>query len=231
MGKSRPCSSWVLSTLKVTVLGLLAVKTISTSSEEPHVITALRGDTVMIHCPYSSNDADSISGSSGAPLLLCSSQDFYPEAIEQVWLCDGQPLNATPTQRDSAVNPDGSFTLNSTLSLPSEHSEGVLYSCWVNHSALSLPITVNYTAPPDGDNGGLVKGITIAMGGAVIFVLLVITIALIIFIQCTDFKKVLHSAPVGAAHTPAHITEVYSTLGNHRPVQCRTIQPNITPLY
>uniref|UniRef100_A0A3B3RDD4 Ig-like domain-containing protein n=1 Tax=Paramormyrops kingsleyae TaxID=1676925 RepID=A0A3B3RDD4_9TELE len=104
-------------------------------------IKANKGQKIPLH----SRPTVSVSwvdGPSGDSALLCSVQDFYPESIEQVWLRDGLPLNVTPDRR-STVNPDGSYTLDSYLSLTAAHAEDVLCSCWVNHSSLDLPL--NYT--------------------------------------------------------------------------------------
>ena len=81
---------------------------------------------------------------SGHSSLLCSSQGFYPKAIEQVWLCENQPLNITLSDRKTEVNPDVSFTLHSYLPLSAEPSQPERYSCWVNHSALHQPVTVHH---------------------------------------------------------------------------------------
>ncbi|CAB1316666.1 unnamed protein product [Coregonus sp. 'balchen'] len=105
---------------------------------------------------YSSPPAVSVSdvkeSSGGLPMLLCSSQGFYPETIEQVWFRDGQLLNTTLSDTQQEVNPDGSFTLHSYLPLSSGPSQTGLYLCLVNHSALSQPITVNHTVMSNGES-------------------------------------------------------------------------------
>ncbi|XP_061106244.1 uncharacterized protein LOC133133948 isoform X2 [Conger conger] len=83
-----------------------------------------------------------VEGSSGPPLLVCVAHSFYPGGAEQVWLRDGQHLNVTPTR---SANMDGTFSLNTSLSLSSEQAKDEVFTCWVNHSTLSQPITFNYT--------------------------------------------------------------------------------------
>ncbi|KAI4893848.1 hypothetical protein NFI96_016931, partial [Prochilodus magdalenae] len=97
-------------------------------------------------------------GSGGAPILLCTSEGFYPAALEQVWIRDGEFItylnssltnreyqNSSKVQLNSSTNIDGSYSLTSYLHL-SPTTEQVLYSCWVNHSSLSQPITVNISS-------------------------------------------------------------------------------------
>ncbi|XP_045080073.1 patr class II histocompatibility antigen, DO beta chain-like [Coregonus clupeaformis] len=161
-------------------------------------------------------------------MLLCSSQGFYPETIEQVWFKDGQLLNTTLSDTQKEVNPDGSFTLHSYLPLSSGPSQTGLYLCLVNHSALSQPITVNHTVM---SNGFPVSWLLIVVSiGAV----LIVVILIIIFIKCTYFKRVTHLSPLGTSQEPGHtvssVTEnmVYSTLGDHHPIPLSTAIPTQT---
>ncbi|KAI4885539.1 hypothetical protein NFI96_022480, partial [Prochilodus magdalenae] len=75
-----------------------------------------------------------------------------------VWIRDGEfitylnssltnreYLNYSKVQLNSSTNTDGSHSLTSYLHLPPT-PEQVLYSCWVNHSSLSQPITVNISS-------------------------------------------------------------------------------------
>ncbi|KAG9351547.1 hypothetical protein JZ751_022798, partial [Albula glossodonta] len=163
---------------------------IITASEEPRVLTALRGHSVTIPCPHNYTrptvSVSHVEESSGPPILLCSAQDFYPEGIMQVWLRDGQPLNAT--QGNISANVDGSFSISTPLPLSSEHTEDVLYSCWVNHSTLSKPITASYNFSPTGDNTAVFKDLRIiATVCGVAFA--VIVFGLVIVIRFTNFSK------------------------------------------
>ncbi|KAI4885540.1 hypothetical protein NFI96_022481 [Prochilodus magdalenae] len=93
-----------------------------------------------------------------AHFALCTSEGFYPAALEQVWIRHGEfitylnssltnreYLNYSKVQLNSSINTDGSHSLTSYLHL-SPTTEQVLYSCWVNHSSLSQPITVNISS-------------------------------------------------------------------------------------
>uniref|UniRef100_A0A8C9RP58 Ig-like domain-containing protein n=1 Tax=Scleropages formosus TaxID=113540 RepID=A0A8C9RP58_SCLFO len=70
--------------------------------------------------------------------ILIPWQNFHPAPIEQVWLRNGLPLNTTSLHKNITTNADGSFSLDTYLSLQSERTEDVSYSCWVNHSSLII---------------------------------------------------------------------------------------------
>ncbi|XP_016085136.1 uncharacterized protein, partial [Sinocyclocheilus grahami] len=83
-----------------------------------------------------------ISALGGFHMILCSSEGFYPSALEQLWMRNGEFQNASLTHSINKTNPDGSFTLHSYLNI----SDCVNYSCWVNHSSLSQP-TILHMSP------------------------------------------------------------------------------------
>uniref|UniRef100_A0A8C1I6S4 Ig-like domain-containing protein n=1 Tax=Cyprinus carpio TaxID=7962 RepID=A0A8C1I6S4_CYPCA len=80
----------------------------------------------------------------GFHTILCSSEGFYPSALEQLWMRNGEFQNASLTYSINKTNPDGSFTLHSYLNI----SDCATYSCWVNHSSLSQP-TILHMSPTD----------------------------------------------------------------------------------
>ncbi|XP_029527356.1 class II histocompatibility antigen, M beta 1 chain-like isoform X3 [Oncorhynchus nerka] len=168
--------------------------------------------TQSSHAPPAVSVSDVKESSSGLPMLLCSSQGFYPKTIEQVWFRDGQLLNTRLSDRQREVNTDGSITVHSYLPLSSGPSQAGLYLCWVNHSSLSHPITVNHTVM---SNGVPVRWtfIVVSIGAVLILVVLIIMI-----IKCTHFKPV---------HTVSSMTEniIYSTLGDHHPITLSTAVP------
>ncbi|XP_046716412.1 uncharacterized protein LOC124393112 [Silurus meridionalis] len=99
-----------------------------------------------------------VKGPNGAPTMLCASESFYPADLQQAWLKDGEYISYlntsfTPTYKANLNTPqiiwnyrnntNGSYNLTSYLHLPSNTAEQVMYHCWVNHSALSKPITVS----------------------------------------------------------------------------------------
>ncbi|KAG9351546.1 hypothetical protein JZ751_022797, partial [Albula glossodonta] len=123
---------------------------IITASEEPRVLTALRGHSVTIPCPHN--------------------------------------------YRNISANVDGSFSISTPLPLSSEHTEDVLYSCWVNHSTLSKPITASYNFSPTGDNTAVFKDLRIiATVCGVAFA--VIVFGLVIVIRFTNFSTRKTSNP------------------------------------
>ncbi len=83
-----------------------------------------------------------VSALGGFPTILCSSEGFYPSALEQLWMRNGEFQNASLTYSNNKTNPDGSFTLHSYLNV----SDCINYSCWVNHSSLSQP-TILHMSP------------------------------------------------------------------------------------
>ncbi|KAL6473105.1 hypothetical protein MHYP_G00192930 [Metynnis hypsauchen] len=102
--------------------------------------------------------ASCVMRSDGAPKMLCSSEGFYPAALEQVWIRDGERntypnsslinreyLNSSDVRWNSSINTDGSYSLTSFVHLPPSPEE-VMYHCWVNHSSLNQPITVNISS-------------------------------------------------------------------------------------
>lgn len=85
----------------------------------------------------------------GFPTILCSSEGFYPSALEQLWMRNGEFQNASLTYSIDKTNPDGSFTLHSYLNI----SDCVNYSCWVNHSSLSQPTILHMSPDCYGSRG------------------------------------------------------------------------------
>ncbi|XP_048873226.1 hereditary hemochromatosis protein homolog [Brienomyrus brachyistius] len=152
-----------------------------------------------------------VEGPSGNPALLCSVRDFYPESIEQDWLRDGLPLNVTPDRR-STVNPDGSYSLDSYLSLTPAHAEDVLCSCWVNHSSLDLPLNYTFQCKEHKTAG---VAVPILCG---IFCVMIIFLVFILF---KKFKAVLRCSS-GSIHTPPNNVQeslsnsIYSNLWEHQ---------------
>ncbi|XP_036450349.1 uncharacterized protein LOC118824365 [Colossoma macropomum] len=97
-------------------------------------------------------------GSDGARTMLCTAEGFYPAALEQVWIGDGEHitypnsslinreyLNSSAVQWNSSINTDGSYSRTSYLHLPPTPKQ-VMYHCWVNHSSLNQSISVNISS-------------------------------------------------------------------------------------
>uniref|UniRef100_A0A673N0F8 Ig-like domain-containing protein n=1 Tax=Sinocyclocheilus rhinocerous TaxID=307959 RepID=A0A673N0F8_9TELE len=108
----------------------------------------IAGHALFNACPVVS--VSHISALGGFPTILCSSEGFYPSALEQLWMRNGEFQNASLTHSINKTNPDGSFTLHSYLNI----SDCVNYSCWVNHSSLSQP-TILHMSPDCYGNRGI----------------------------------------------------------------------------
>ncbi|XP_072514292.1 uncharacterized protein [Salminus brasiliensis] len=102
-----------------------------------------------------------VKGPDGVPTVLCTSEGFYPAAVEQAWIRDGdfitylntshtdtqtQHLNTSAVHWNSSINTDGSHSLSSYLQLLTHTTRQVMFSCWVNHSSLNQPIAVNMSS-------------------------------------------------------------------------------------
>ncbi|XP_041066805.1 immunoglobulin kappa light chain-like [Carcharodon carcharias] len=74
--------------------------------------------------------------------LICTSLEFYPESIQVSWFKNGQLITNGTKNGTPYANSDDSFSMTSFLNLSVfDWNEGGNYSCQVNHSTLSAPIT------------------------------------------------------------------------------------------
>lgn len=100
-------------------------------------------------------------GPDRTPTIHCASEGFYPTDLKQAWLRDGEYISylntsLPPTYEENLStslinwnfrnNIDGSYSLISYLHLSSNIAHQVMFYCWVNHSTLSKPITVNISS-------------------------------------------------------------------------------------
>ncbi|XP_036451208.1 tapasin-related protein-like isoform X2 [Colossoma macropomum] len=127
--------------------------------------------------------ASCLKGSDGAPTVLCTAEGFYPAALEQVWIRDGERitypnsslinreyLHSSAVRWNSSINTDGSYSLTSYLHLPPT-PEQVMYHCWVNHSSFNQPISVNisstecYETKEEQPTGSDFSGVSFIMAG------------------------------------------------------------------
>ncbi|XP_050976370.1 major histocompatibility complex class I-related gene protein isoform X2 [Labeo rohita] len=139
------------------------------------------------------------------PTIVCRSEGFYPSALEQMLMRNGEFQNTSFTYSINKINPDGSFTLHSYLNT----SDCVNYSCWVNHSTLSQPTILPLTPADCYENRFRGYNIQIALFISALLtpVLLIITA---MCCSCEPSEDFLHSELT---------TEVlYSILSDHHPV-------------
>ncbi|XP_067896089.1 immunoglobulin lambda-1 light chain-like [Heterodontus francisci] len=89
--------------------------------------------------------------------LVCNSLEFYPGNIQVSWFEDGQLITNGTENGNLYANSDGSFSITSFLNLSIlDWNEGGNYSCQVNHSTLSVPIT-HPVSNLDKSNGKSIK--------------------------------------------------------------------------
>ncbi|XP_034168690.2 uncharacterized protein LOC113543651 [Pangasianodon hypophthalmus] len=196
---------------------------------------------IFIHVKSSpSVNVSCVKGPDGAPRVLCTSEGFYPPDQKQAWLRDGEyisyqntslrPLyeNLNFSDGDDSKYTDGSYIVKSYLHLSSNIS---VYYCWVNHSTLSQPITVNISSTECTERKETLTGGVLSVTGISCGILASIGLILAGCYQCLRRRTYLQS-PVDAPplyepvshstlgtlgnHWP--VPQVYSTLGDHRPV-------------
>uniref|UniRef100_A0A672L0K1 Ig-like domain-containing protein n=1 Tax=Sinocyclocheilus grahami TaxID=75366 RepID=A0A672L0K1_SINGR len=138
-----------------------------------------------------------------------TSEGFYPSALEQLWMRNGEFQNASLTHSINKTNPDGSFTLHSYLNI----SDCVNYSCWVNHSSLSQP-TILHMSPDCYGNRALNT---------------------IVHYSHVHPGRAHHRSHERVNVTPepdlqSHLQyDIYSLLGDHHPVPCSPVRVRSSP--
>uniref|UniRef100_A0A8C1HS36 Ig-like domain-containing protein n=1 Tax=Cyprinus carpio carpio TaxID=630221 RepID=A0A8C1HS36_CYPCA len=154
----------------------------------------------------------------GFHTILCSSEGFYPSALEQL---NGEFQNASLTYSINKTNPDGTFTLHSYLNI----SDCVNYSCWVNHSSLSQPTILHMSPDCYGS-----RGITYFF-----YLKYIITLNTIVHYSHVHPGRAHHRSPVRVNVTPepdlqSHLQyDIYSLLGDHHPVHCIPVGVHSSP--
>ncbi|XP_035391711.1 uncharacterized protein LOC113581684 [Electrophorus electricus] len=171
-------------------------------------------------------------------LLLCIAEGFYPAALEQAWIRDGeyitylntshtltnrQYLNTSDIHWNYSINADGSYRLMSYLQLPSHTPEHSVY-CSVNHMSLSQPVTVNISSIACFEGDVWWRDAFIIVAG----ISCAVTIAFILAVCCHHLRWSCSRSSRGdlPPHVPTSPSqmqiELYSTLGNHQPVPCQS---------
>nr|XP_046153831.1 uncharacterized protein LOC123994828 isoform X4 [Oncorhynchus gorbuscha] len=213
----------------------------------PTAVTLHKGNSVTIHCTHNlPNDIEIFTVTIKGTEVLCFSQfnrqeclvsKTCKESIQIKWnnetreiffslmnlQINDSGLYSCEVKR-AAPPPAQVFSKNITICVTGPSQAG-LYLCWVNHSSLSHPITVNHTVM---SNDVQVRWpfIVVSIGAVLILVVLIIMI-----IKCTHFKRVKHLFLLGTSQEPVHtdssVTEniIYSTLGDHHPITLSTAVP------
>ncbi|XP_065114746.1 uncharacterized protein [Paramisgurnus dabryanus] len=164
----------------------------------------------------------------GHPIILCSSEGFYPSDLQQVWLRDGEILNISHTHSTIRNNSDGSFTLHSYLNLSSAMSEFVNYSCGVNHSSLDKQFVLHLSLANCNDrkqDDAVRKTetyLSYSMKIVLVISALLTLFILIMAVVLIHFRKTNHRSSVSPKSVQFNPQSevIYSMLGDHRPVQC-----------
>ncbi|XP_060752164.1 tyrosine-protein phosphatase non-receptor type substrate 1-like isoform X2 [Tachysurus vachellii] len=196
-------------------------------------------ETIFIHVKAPpSVSVSCVNSSDGVPTLLCTSERFYPADLTQTWLRDGKYINYLNTSLilpntenltyshfnwNYRKNTDGSYSVTSYLHLSSDRA---VFYCWVNHSTLTQPITVNISSTEcterrgDDTPAGIICGMMAGIG-------LILSGCYLCFRKRTYLRSRVEAAPLpesvshstlGTQRNHHPVSQVYSTLGNHQPV-------------
>ncbi|XP_073730847.1 uncharacterized protein [Misgurnus anguillicaudatus] len=182
----------------------------------------------VLACPHVSMSC--MKEPDGHPIILCSSEGFYPSDLQQVWLRDGELMNISHTQNTIRNHSDGSFTLHSYLNLSSAISDSLNYSCGVNHSSLNKQVVLHLSLANCTDRKTEPSlHISYNMKIALMISALLTLIILIMAVVLKHFRKNNNRSPVSPIHFNAQSELVYSMLGDHRPVPCSNRPNQTTP--
>ncbi|XP_057177317.1 patr class I histocompatibility antigen, B-1 alpha chain [Triplophysa rosa] len=154
---------------------------------------------------------------------MCSAEGFFPAALEQQWMRDGEIINSSYSHKDEnySTNPNGSFTQRFYQELPSQMFE-TIFSCWVNHSFLNKPLMANLSSTVCYDQRDVTLTVIVAsVVSAVLFVFVIIVV------ECKCQRRAQPQSSVEVSVTPEPVFQsvlqsdvVYSSLGDHHPVPC-----------
>ncbi|XP_005389513.1 PREDICTED: HLA class II histocompatibility antigen, DO beta chain-like [Chinchilla lanigera] len=108
-------------------------------------------------------------------LLICSVTDFYPGDIKIMWFRNGQEERAGVVS--SGLIRNGDWTFQTVVMLETTPELGDVYSCWVEHSSLLSPVSVEWRAQPEYSWGKILSGVAAFLFG-LIFLLVGIVIHL-----------------------------------------------------
>ncbi|CAN2390351.1 hypothetical protein PRIEUP_LOCUS387, partial [Pristimantis euphronides] len=141
--------------------------------------------------------------------FLCSVTGYYPEKITVELITDGMVMS--DSVQYSYRNSDGTFSMNSSVILPSTEKPKSL-SCRVDHESLSKPIQQNIQLVyiEDGENVGLVVGV---ITGAVVLIVLLV-IAALVYKKKSGPSKVLVNKIHGAKLVFGERSTLYCTACN-----------------
>ncbi|XP_065114731.1 uncharacterized protein [Paramisgurnus dabryanus] len=170
----------------------------------------------------------------GHPIILCSSEGFYPSDLQQVWLRDGEILNISHTHSTIRNNSDGSFTLHSYLNLSSATSDPLNYSCGINHSSLNKQVVLHLSLANCNDRkqGDVITKteqslhISNNMKIALVISALLTLIILIMAVVLKHFRKNNNGSPASPIQFNLQTEVIYSMLGDDYTVPCN--HPNQT---
>ncbi|XP_041066806.1 tyrosine-protein phosphatase non-receptor type substrate 1-like [Carcharodon carcharias] len=170
----------------------------------------LRAETL----PYSNEDLQ----------LICTSLEFYPENIQVSWFKDGQLITNGTKNGTLYANSDGSFSMTSFLNLSIfDWNEGGNYSCQVNHSTLSAPITERISVSDQGsasDKQLWIIRIVSSLSALMVLVVVAVhcTCSISKKIASSSKKRAMPESDQSARQQSTYVDNViYSLLGQEHP--------------
>ncbi|KAK2823452.1 hypothetical protein Q7C36_020052 [Tachysurus vachellii] len=227
------------------MLYLFCVDSSVLSFSRKYTKLCLGQETIFIHVKAPpSVSVSCVNSSDGVPTLLCTSERFYPADLTQTWLRDGKYINYLNTSLilpntenltyshfnwNYRKNTDGSYSVTSYLHLSSDRA---VFYCWVNHSTLTQPITVNISSTEcterrGDDTPAVVLSFTGIICGMMAGIGLILSGCYLCFRKRTYLRSRVEAAPLpesvshstlGTQRNHHPVSQVYSTLGNHQPV-------------
>ncbi|KAF7710889.1 hypothetical protein HF521_009761 [Silurus meridionalis] len=97
--------------------------------------------------PRSAGSSQSLSSADGVR-VVCLAQGFRPDGATLSWSDNGNAVTGAEVQTGSSQRQsDGTFSQNSVLLLsPERWSSGRIYTCHLNHPALTAPLSQSASA-------------------------------------------------------------------------------------
>ncbi|XP_073730848.1 uncharacterized protein [Misgurnus anguillicaudatus] len=184
--------------------------------EEITIVNVIVSPVLFMSCVETSN---------GSLMIVCSSEGFYPAALHQLWMRDGEIIINSNNNEIYSTNTDGSFTHKSYLELPSQMFNETIFTCWINHSSLNEPIMANLSSTVCYETSDL--ALTMNVWFVVSAVLVVFVVITVIAVTCKCYRRAKPRSAVDVGVTPEPVFQdnmqsfvLYSSLGDHHPVPC-----------
>ncbi|XP_065112476.1 uncharacterized protein [Paramisgurnus dabryanus] len=184
--------------------------------EEITIVNVIVSPVLFLSCVKKSN---------GSLMIVCSSDGFYPAALQQLWKRDGEIINNSNNNEIYSTNTDGSFTHKSYLELPSQMFNETIFTCRINHSSLNEPIEANLSNTACYETSDLALTVIVGFVGSAVLIVFVVIAVIAVTCKCYRRAKPRSAVDVGVTPEPVFQAnmqsfEMYSSLGDHHPVPC-----------